>query len=1093
MKKSLIGLILGCTSLGVAAAPMWLRDVKISPDGKEIAFTYKGDIYKVAATGGKAVRLTATENYESVPVWSPDGKKIAYASDREGGQDIYVMNSDGTMQQRLTTNSATEVPESFTPDGKYVVFSAAIQDSPESILFPSARLTELYKVPVTGGNTVQILSSPAQKISYLPDGKSFLYQDQKGMENEWRKHHTSSVTRDIWKYDASTGRHTNLTDHAGEDRDPVISPDGKSVYFLSERDGGSFNVYSMPIDNPSAATPLTRFKTHPVRFLSQGADGTLAMTWDGEIYTMKPGDKPQKLNIEITSADESNPVRNLRFSSGISDPVVSPDGKQIAFVYRGNIFVTSTDYKTTRQVTSTPQGEFSPTWGSDNRSIYYTSDRDGYNTIYKASITREEDPNFPNATLIKEERLNSDKTDIMNPIMAPDGEKLAVIVDRNKIGVMDAKSGKVKLLTHGETYTARDGDIQLDWSPDSRMLAATIDVHHRDPYFDIAVINTENGEITNITNNGYICYEPRWVMGGDAIIYSSEQFGMRNHASWGSMSDVMIVFTNQEAFDKFNLSKEDYELFKEAEKEAKKKAKADDDKDSKDSKKKESKIDDSEKSKVNFQAEGIRDRIVRLTPFSSDLGDYYVTDDGDKLYFLTSIDQGNDLWSVDLRSGDVEQTKRLDAGSLSLQPDADGKNLYLLGSDMMKKMNLSNEKLTNISYQGEMKLDPEKEREYMFDFVINEERNRFYDKNMHGVDWDRMAAAYRKFLPHINNNSDFAELLSELLGELNVSHTGASYYGAGAKDPTASLGLLFDMNYNGDGLRVAEIVTGGPFDRASTKLVPGSVITAINGEKITPSTDRTAMLNRLTGKKTLVSFKLPSGTEIDETVKPVSAAKMNNLLYNRWVRRNEQIVDSLSGGRLGYVHLRSMGDGPFRTIYADVLGRWNERDGIVIDTRWNGGGRLHEDIEVLFSGKQYLRQEIQGVHSGDMPSRRWLKPAIIVQGEANYSNAHGTPWVFKKMGLGRLVGMPVPGTMTSVNWVTLQDPSLVFGIPVVGYRTEEGYYLENHQLEPDIKVANNPGLAVKGVDDQLAAAVKALLEDVETFKKSESFKVSEKR
>lgn len=1083
MNKFFIGLILGFTSLGVTAAPMWLRDVKISPDGKEIAFTYKGDIYKVASTGGNAVRLTATEDYESVPVWSPDGKKIAFASNREGGQDIYVMNSDGTMQQRLTTNSATEVPESFTPDGKFVVFSAAIQDAPGSILFPSARLTELYKVPVTGGNIVQILSSPAQKISFLPDGKSFLYQDQKGMENEWRKHHTSSVTRDIWKYDANTGRHTNLTDRGGEDRDPVISSDGKTVYFLSERDGGSFNVYSMPVDNPAAATPLTRFKTHPVRFLSQGADGTLAMTWDGEIYTMKPGGKPQKLNVEITSADESNPVKNIRFSSGAIDPVVSPDGKQIAFVYRGNIFVTSTDYKTTRQITSTPQGEFSPTWGSDNRSLYYTSDRDGYNTIYKATITRDEDPNFPNATLIKEERLTSDKTDIMNPIMSPDGEKLAVIVDRNRIGVMDAKSGKVKLLTHGETYTARDADIQLDWSPDSRLLAATIDVHRRDPYFDIAVINTENGEITNITNNGYICYDPRWVMGGDAIIYSSEQYGMRNHASWGSMSDVMIVFTNQEAFDKFNLSKEDYELFKEAEKEAKKKAKADESSDNKDSKKKESKIDDSKKSQVNFQPEGIRDRIVRLTPFSSDLGDYYVTYDGDKLYFLTSIDQGNDLWSVELRSGDVTQAKRLDAGNLSLQPDADGKNLYLLGSDMMKKMNLSSEKLTNISYQGEMKLDPAKEREYMFDFVINEERNRFYDKKMHGVDWDRMAESYRKFLPHINNNDDFAELLSELLGELNVSHTGASHHGAGAKDPTASLGLLFDMSYNGDGMKVAEIVTGGPFDRAHTQLVPGSVITAINGEKITSSTDRTALLNRLSGKKTLVTFKTPSGSEIDETVKPVSAAKMNNLLYNRWVRRNEHIVDSLSGGRLGYVHLRSMGDGPFRTIYADVLGRWNERDGIVIDTRWNGGGRLHEDIEVLFSGKQYLKQEIQGVHSGDMPSRRWLKPAIIVQGEANYSNAHGTPWVFKKMGLGRLVGMPVPGTMTSVNWVTLQDPSLVFGIPVVGYRTDEGYYLENHQLEPDIKVANDPATAVKGIDDQLAAAVKALLEDVATFKK----------
>lgn len=1079
MKKSALSCLIILTALtSSAATPLWLRDAKISPDGKEIAFTYKGDIYKVASTGGKATRLTATDDYESVPVWSPDSRKIAFASDRQGGQDIYVMSADGTSISRLTFNSVTETPEAFTPDGKNVVFSAAIQDNPASIMFPSTRLTELYSVPVNGGKVTQIISSPAQKVNYLPDGKSFLYQDQKGMENEWRKHHTSSVTRDIWKYDASTGRHTNLTDHAGEDRDPVISPDGTTVYFLSEREGKSFNVYSMPLDKSTTPKALTSFSKHPVRFLSAGNDGTLAMTFDGELYTMRPDGKPIKVNVDIAEVEAPVSPANLTFSSGAGAPVVSPDGKQIAFVHRGDIFVTSVDYSTTKQITSTPQAESRPTWGTDNRSLYYASDRDGYNTIYCATIARDEDPNFPNATIINEKRLTSDKTEIINPQMAPDGEKLAVIVDRNKIGVMDVKSGKVNLLTKGETYTARDGDIMLDWSPDSRWLAATIDVHRRDPYYDIAIINASTGEITNITDNGYICLNPRWVMGGDAIIYASEQYGMRNHASWGSMSDVMIAFTNREAYDRYRLSKEDYELLKEAEKEAKKKEKEASKSD--DKSKKESKIDDSEKSKVNVELDGIRDRIVRLTPFSSDLGDIYVTDDGDKLYFLASVDEGYDLWTVELRSGDVSQTKRLDAASLSLQPDVEGKNLFLLGRNTMKKMNLSNDKLTNISFRGEMKLDREKEREYMYDYVVKEEQERFYDKNMHGVDWKGLAKDYRKFLPHINNNNDFAELLSELLGELNVSHTGASYYGAGAKDNTANLGLLYDLTYDGDGMRVAEIITGGPFDRAKSRLVPGSVITAINGNKIKSSEDMTQLFGRLSGKKTLVSFRTPAGNDVEETVKPVTSGDMNDLLYNRWVKRNEHIVDSLSGGRLGYVHLRSMGDGPFRTIYADVLGRWNERDGIIIDTRWNGGGRLHEDIEVLFSGKQYLKQEIQGVHSGDMPSRRWLKPSIIVQGEANYSNAHGTPWVFKKMGLGKLVGMPVPGTMTSVNWVDLQDPSLVFGIPVVGYRTEEGYFLENHQLEPDIKVANDPATAVLGVDDQLAAAVKALLEEVDT-------------
>ena len=217
----------------------------------------------------------------------------------------------------------------------------------------------------------------------------------------------------------------------------------------------------------------------------------------------------------------------------------------------------------------------------------------------------------------------------------------------------------------------------------------------------------------------------------------------------------------------------------------------------------------------------------------------------------------------------------------------------------------------------------------------------------------------------------------------------------------------------------------------------------------------------------------------DEVILPISSGTMNTLLYNRWVKQRAADVDKWSGGRLGYVHLESMDDASYRTIYADLLGKYVDKDGIVIDTRWNGGGRLHEDIEVLFSGKKYLTQVIRGEDICDMPSRRWNKPSIMVQCEANYSNAHGTPWVYKHLNLGKLVGMPVPGTMTSVNWVTMQDPSLVFGIPVIGYRTAEGNYLENSQLEPDFKVVNEPGVIVTGEDQQLRKAVEELLKEID--------------
>ena len=642
--------------------------------------------------------------------------------------------------------------------------------------------------------------------------------------------------------------------------------------------------------------------------------------------------------------------------------------------------------------------------------------------------------------------------------------------------MVDLKTKKVTQVTDGSKWYSQSGEFDYEWSPDGKWFVLSYIANRRDPYTDQGIVSATGGEIHPITQSGYMSGEPRWVMDGKAILFESERYGMRSHASWGSQQDVFLAFLTQDAYDRYRLSAEDYALLKELEKKNEKKT------DKKSGKKEEEKGKKGEKKEgadsvktIKIEFEGLENRIVRLTPNSSRLGDAIVSKDGESLYYFSAFEGAPDLWKMDLRKHETKLlSKGNRGGSGSLQMDKEG-NLYSLGSTMMKIE--KGDKTKPITYNAQMKLDLASEREYMLRHVAKQINKKIFRTDYNGCNWELMLQNYVRFLPHIDNNYDFAELLSELLGELNVSHTGGRFSPSLKGDATAQLGLLYDMTEATDGMKITAVLEDGPFSNANSKVKVGDVITAINGVPLNKDTDLAQLLNLCKGKKTLVSLKGNAGTW-DEVVLPISRSEQSDLLYKRWIKSRAAEVERLSNGRLGYVHIEGMNDASFRDVYSDILGKYNLKEGIVIDTRYNGGGRLHEDIEILFSGKKYFTQVIRGREVCDMPSRRYNHPSIMLQAEGNYSNAHGTPWVYSHQKIGKLVGAPVPGTMSSVNWETLQDPTLVFGVPVIGYQLPDGSYLENTQLEPDVYILNRPETIVTGTDLQLEAAVRELLKEL---------------
>ena len=1059
---------------------LWLRYPAISPDGQKIAFTYKGDIYTVSSSGGPATAITYHEAEDFMPVWSKDGKKIAFASDRYGNFDIFIVSADGGEPERLTYHSADEYPYAFTSDDNAVIFGANRPDGIGIREYPASYQPQVYTVPVTGGRVNRLWQFAAEDINVNREGDLYLYQDLKGGENEWRKHHHSSVAKDIWMYDRKTDKYTRLTNFKGEDRNPVFSPDAKSVYYLSEQ-SGSFNVYSLLLADPSHIKQVTFFRDNPVRFLSSSDNGTLCLAYDGSIYTIKPGDEPQKLNIVIHTAGKTNNEEVTDINGNVSEMAVSPNEKEIAFIVRGEVFVSSTDGGITKRITNTPEEERYLTFSPTGDTILYAAQRGNNWVIYAATKQRKEEPYFYASTLISEEPLISNSHDCYQPRMSPDGKEIAYVEDRRSLKVYNLLTKQYReLLSPDDMFYMSDNDQYFRWSPDSKWILAkyTPEISNS----EVALIKADGkGKFINLTRSGYNDEHPEWVNGGKEMIWFSDRDGLRSYATSGrKQSDVYALFLTREAWDRYRLSKDDYALLKAIEDQNKEKEKEKNEKLMNDSKKKASEIKKDTLTVKIDMGEDLFDRKARLTIHSSSLGDAVLSKDGEKLYYLARFEKGLNLWSTILRTKETKMELALNAGRASMMWDKEMKNLYLLADGKILKINTTGWKKEPVPFKYEMTFNLPEERKYEFDYVWRKTKATFYKSDFHGANWDSLYMVYSKFLPYIGNGYEFTELLSEMLGELNVSHSGSRYIRTGKNgDNTGSLGILADYSFSGKGIKIKDIIKDGPLDKSSFTVTPGMIIEQIDGDTLSSDRDYAYYLNRKAGKFTLLTIYNPAdGKRESITVKPISMNEERPLLYKHWVRMNQAEVDSLSDGQLGYVHVPGMSDGPYRTIYEEMMGKYSERKGIIVDTRFNGGGDLVSDLTTFLTGKKYLEYATEKRPVGYEPYFRWTKPTVAMFNEANYSDGDCFACGYKELGIGKTIGMPVPGTCSWSNWEVLEDGTTRWGVIPVSTRDINGNWMENVETKPDIQVRNEPGIISKGRDQQLEKAVEVLLEEI---------------
>jgi tricorn protease len=1054
-----LALITASTPCQAIEAP-FPRHPSPSPDGSLIAFSWQGDLWLVPRQGGQARRLTVHPATERYPVWSRDGRWIAFASDRYGNADVYVLPADGSgPPRRLTVASVSDRPVDFTPDGTEVAF---VSSRAEGIRWMPA----LYTVPVAGGTPRMAQSAFTISASYSPDGTSVAMV--RGATPWTRSGYRGSANRDVWVRTADS-TYVQLTDFDGEDDCPGWIDD-RTLVMLSGRDGRK-NLYRLDLTSGDTMR-LTAHDGSDARWPRVAANGSLvAYEYEDAIWAVPgAGGEPTRLAIEVPPDLTSNPIERRVATSDAEELAVHPTGKLAAIIVHGDVFVVEISSKedqevappTTRQVTSSPGREQDLSWSPDGKALLFASERNGSFDLFLARPS-EPEVAWTDSFDFDLTRLSDSAAEETHGRFSPDGSKVVFIRGKGDLVVCDADGGHpITLLEHWSTP-------DFDWSPDGQWLTYSVtDEHYNSEVWIIRADGTGEAPY-NVSRHPDDDLMPRFSPDGKRLVWAS-----RRHADTLDLWSVWLTRADYER------SPADWlKLWR-----------SDEDKDEEDAES-DCDSDDAETEKalpkVTIEWEGLWERARPLTSALGDESSPVVTPKGRTILLTAEPEGERDLYRVRWNGKDL---KRLTTGGLGphhIQLDCQGKTVFFLDEKgTVRRVDLDGKEGDPTPFAARYEVDRQVDRAVVFDEAWRALNAWFYDPGFHGVDWRAAWERYRPWALAASTETDFSDVVNLMLGELNASHMGYYHRRRGDGEETGWIGAFFEPDSKTPGVIVREVLRNSPAARSDVGLKPGDHLLSVNGRMIEPDTNVYELFADTAVRTIPITFLNAEGTTRHAEVTPVSFAEHEQLRYEHWVHQRREMVDALSGGRLGYIHIQAMDMESFEVFEHALFAAGDGKEGLIIDVRSNPGGSITDYLMAVLMVRRHAftvprdaDPDTRAYPQGRLPLSAWTRPALTLCNEDSYSNAEIFSHAFKELGRGLLVGMPTFGAVISTNGTTLLNGALV-RLPMRGwYVASTGMNMENHGAQPDVVIPQPPEEdSVSTRDTQIERAVAVLLEEM---------------